>query len=149
MVKFFILIILLIFSLNGCVILPLPAEKKTIEGISLSEERLSFLTPGVTTKEMLIAKLGEPYVVWLDACILAYHWTEQGGKLFIGIFGFGSGTGGVIDTKNRYVFLSQFDKNMLLIRSDLLKYPDVFSYGNLLQRWASQSPDICQGMEPW
>ena len=104
----FTLLIALLF-VEGCVMLPIPTgDDKVLAGRKISEEQLSPIRPGITTKKEVVERLGEPTVIWEDERIFAYNWQMRWGILFVVAGGHGAGYAGAVDIANKYVLLIRF-----------------------------------------
>ena len=140
----FVLIIPILF-LQGCGILPIPTGgDKVLAGDQITNDELSFIRPGITTKKEVVERLGEPTVFWEDERIFAYNWQMRLGILLW----FYVGTGGAEDITKKYVLLIRFDPNDRVERFEVTRglvtvkaweelyervKPD--SYGEHLENW--------------
>jgi hypothetical protein len=141
--KLLITILFMSVTLSSCIAIPIPTPLKIIDGQPVTNDQLSFLTPGHTTRDIVIDRLGPPSVVWEDACILAYNWeVRQGIVVWVAGAGY-TGAAGVGDITERYIFLLQFDDNDRLIRSGKVVHEPFESYGDNLEKWFSESEKKC------
>ncbi|MDP3420531.1 MAG: hypothetical protein Q8R61_08150 [Thiobacillus sp.] len=124
--------------LYGCVI-PIPTpENKVLAGTPVTEEQLAFIQLGETTKENVLARLGEPQIVWEDAHIFVYEWEVRHGVLLWAVGAGYSGAFGAIDLRERYVLIIQFDDTDRLQRFERAIRPPLKSYGDFLREWVSK-----------
>jgi outer membrane protein assembly factor BamE (lipoprotein component of BamABCDE complex) len=132
-------LLLLLFAaitLYGCV-LPIPSHK-VLAGTPVTEEQLAFIQLGETTKENVLARLGEPQIIWEDAHIFVYEWEVRHGILLWAVGAGYSGGFGATDLRTRYVLIIQFDGTGRLQRFERAVRPPLKSYGDFLREWVSQ-----------
>lgn len=141
--------ILLLFCLSlwiaSCVMVPIPTkENKVLAGKPVSEEQLAFLIPKITTKQEVIARLGNPNVIWEDARVFVYNWEMRQGILFWAVGAYYSGGAGLKDIPKHYLLLIQFDELDHIQRFERAVRPLTQSYIDFLQEWlenaAAKSP---------
>lgn len=133
-----LLLLLAAITLYGCVI-PIPTpENKVLAGTPVTEEQLAFMKSGVTMKESVLARLGEPQIIWDDAHIFVYEWEVRHGILLWAVGAGYSGGFGAADLRTRYVLIIQFDDTGRLQRFERAVRPPLKSYGDFLREWASQ-----------
>jgi len=95
----------------GCCLLPVPTgEDKMLSGKQVKDEQLSFLAPGVTTRQEVIERLGNPAVIWEDARVFVYRWEMRQGILFWAVGAYYSGALGMTDLPKKYLFLIRFGR---------------------------------------
>ena len=136
----FILIVLTIIQLSGCIFIP-TSGNKVLEGQPVEDKQLVFLTPGITSKDMVVNQFGKPNLIWIDACTYVYHWKMRQGIL---IWSLGApGAGSVDDIPIKHALLLQFDDQDKLIRFEKAIRPTFQSYGKFLEEWISDSPSVC------
>jgi hypothetical protein len=120
--------------LCGCVPIPL-SEPKVLAGKEVSLEQLEFLTPGVTTKAEVIARLGQPSVVWEDARVMTYDWEMRWGVLVWAVGGYGVGYAGITDIPTHHLLLMEFDDAWRLRRSERVVREERTPYSECLLQW--------------
>lgn len=135
----------ILFLIAGCVMVPIPTkENKVLAGKPVSEEQLAFLIPKITTKQEVIARLGNPNVIWEDARVFVYNWEMRQGILFWAVGAYYSGGAGLKDIPKHYLLLIQFDEQDHIQRFERAVRPLTQSYIDFLQEWlenaAAKSP---------
>jgi hypothetical protein len=82
----FVLCILIFITLvcHGCLYLPIIYTKSPTGSVDPS-----FITIGVTTKEDVILKCGNPDSAWDEKIVISYRWETFAGILIIGLRGGG------------------------------------------------------------
>jgi hypothetical protein len=97
-------------SLGGCAIIPIPEDhywNQTRQNIS--PETVAFITPGQTTKEDVILRLGEPEEISDDGSRLAYFWFKTKGSIIFYLV-----AGAVVaNIDYQYIFSITFDEKNL------------------------------------
>jgi hypothetical protein len=138
-----------LIQLEGCIMAPAPTkEDKVLAGKPVTEEQLSFLTPKITTKEDVIARLGSPNVIWEDACVFIYHWDIRQGILFWAVGAYYAGGAGMKDIAKHYLLLIEFDAQGRVLRFDRTTRPLSQPYAAFLTEWLGSRPtaspaDLC------
>jgi hypothetical protein len=84
--------VIMALCVSGCVVFPLPADRPApvLAGQRLPPEALEFISVGVTTRDDLIMKLGQPPVELEGLKILVYPWIELHRSWVVGGFGQGA-----------------------------------------------------------
>jgi len=99
--------LMLVFLVStGCVMLPLPTSPKTVAGTEVQEEPTTFIQPGLTTREEIEWRLGEPDWEFDDIGIIAYKWIKHEWNIFWVAAG---GAGGVLESGKNYILFFLFD----------------------------------------
>lgn len=106
-----------------------------LEGKKVLEEQVSFLTPGVTTKQEVLERLGNPTVIWENACVFAYRWEMRQGILFWAVGAYYSGALGMTDLPKKYLFLVSFDERDRVRQFGRKVCPSYRSYPDCLTEW--------------
>lgn len=126
--------------LSGCVVLPVPVEPKTTEGMDVGWTQ-AYIKPNVTTKERIVGRCGQPSAIWVEANLYIYNWTELKGRLLWAVVGYFDAAGGAEDISTRYMLLIQFDKYDRVQRFEMITRPWNKTYGGVLRDWVSHSTD--------
>lgn len=134
------ILLFLLFVLHGCIIIPTP-ENKVISGRSIGDEELSFIEQGITTKDDVVAQLGEPDVFWVDERIFAYDWEMRQAIMPWCIGNPYQAVGGVEEIDKDYVLLIQFDQNDFVKRFEKTTRSMFESYGDHLTEWVEQGKE--------
>lgn len=139
-------IVLLLFcaliAQAGCILLPIPTkESKLLAGKPVTEEQLAFIAPDITSKSEVVARLGNPDVIWEEARLFAYNWEMRQGVLVWAVGAYYSGAAGVTDIPKHYILLIQFDDQDRVQRFERAVRPPHKSYGNFLKEWVGKSGD--------
>ncbi len=109
-------ILLLLFS--SCIIIPLPAHR--IAGnVFIKRETVDFIKPGVTGREEVLLRLGDPDGVAFDQRVLIYHWTVSKG--IVGVTG-GYSSGAVGDIKQERFFLISFTPGNTVKKFEIINH---------------------------
>jgi hypothetical protein len=125
----------------SCVKVPIPTkENKVLTGIPVTKEQQSFLVPMLTTREEVIARLGNPNIIWEDARVFVYNWDMRQGILLWAIGGYGAGAAGLSDIEKHYLLLIQFDEQGKVQRFDRTTRPLMQSHSIFLEEWLKKSP---------
>lgn len=135
-----------LISQAGCVMLPIPtAERKVLAGTPVAEEQLAFIVPNTTTRSEVVARLGNPDVVWEEARLFAYNWEMRQGILVWAVGAYYSGAAGVADIPKHYMLLIQFDDQDRVQRFERAVRPARETYGDFLKEWIRNSDKGIRG----
>jgi len=96
-------------SLGGCI--PLPEHGLLAGRGQIDKEDIAFLKVGVTTREDVVLRFGEPDIVLFEQRILAYYWAVSVGIL---ISQYGGG-----DIRRDHIFMLEFDNQGRLKRAEM------------------------------
>jgi outer membrane protein assembly factor BamE (lipoprotein component of BamABCDE complex) len=122
--------------LQSCLALPIPLEEdKVLVGSPVAESQLSFIRPGVTTREQVIKHLGQPFIIWEDARVFIYRWDMRQGILIWAIAGNRNIAGDAIDIPKHYLLLIAFDGNNIVTRCERTSRPTSRSAPDFLMDW--------------
>ena len=114
----------LIFLLpTGCVPLIIPTSPKTVAGTEIHEEETTSIQPGMTTREEIVERLGEPDWQFDDIGIIAYRWTKQEwNNVMIWLAPYPS-SGGIseFETGRSYILFFLFDIDQKLTAHEIVK----------------------------
>jgi hypothetical protein len=114
--------ILLLFLINACVVIPIPRDSYP-EGTreNITPDLLASFEPGRTTKAEVLQKLGEPDVVSEDGSRFAYLWIKIKATILWAVGAGYSGGAGITDLKRQYVFSVIFDDEGLVLEKGTLE----------------------------
>ena len=125
----------------SCIMVPIPTkENKVLAGTPVTKEQQSFIVPMQTTREEVVARLGNPDIIWEDARVFVYNWDMRQGMLLWAIGGYGAGAAGLSDIEKHYLLLIQFDEQGKVQRFERTTRPLMQSYSNFLEEWLKKSP---------
>ncbi len=119
---------LAILGASGCV--PLPEHGLLAGRGKIEEADIAFLKAGVTTREEVVLRFGEPDIVLCDQQILAYSWTVS-----IGLYG-ARYSGGEIPRD--HIFMLEFDAGGRLRRAEMDSSGLVKKMA-MLEKWLQKS----------
>ncbi len=126
-------------SLSGCVLLP---EHGLLAGRGKVEEAdIAFLKIGVTTREDVVLRFGEPDIVLFDQQILAYYWAVSVGYFYSYV---GDGT-----FWRNFLFLLEFDDKGRLKRAEIKSYSDWWTLEAMLNGWVKESENVSISGKPF
>jgi outer membrane protein assembly factor BamE (lipoprotein component of BamABCDE complex) len=94
--------------LGGCVIIPLPEFGG--QGRNITPEEMEGLKIGITARDEVLSKLGEPHSRISTDAVFLYIWTR--------VIGFAAGMGGSSDVADVRKLCLEFDPNGILIRKE-------------------------------
>jgi hypothetical protein len=117
-------------SLSGCVILP---EHGLLAGRGKIEEAdIAFLKIGVTTREDVVLRFGEPDLVLFDQRVLAYYWAVSTGYFYSYLPSDGT-------FWRNYLFMLEFDDKGRLKRAEINSYSEWWTWEGKLEEWVKES----------
>lgn len=102
---------LALFLASGCMIIPTPESGLLAGRGKIEKADIAFLKAGVTTREEVLLRFGEPDAVLQDQRILAYCWAVSVGYIIIHNAG--------AEIPKYYLFLLEFDDKGLLKRAEI------------------------------
>jgi hypothetical protein len=131
-------------GLAGCVMVPIPTgEGKVLDGKPITEEQLAFLSPGVTTTQEVVERLGKPIVIWEEARVFVYNWKMRQGILFWAVGGASQGAmaggAGMTDIPRHYLLLIRFDEQERVRYFERAVCPLNVSYSEFLKEWVGNT----------
>lgn len=131
-------------GLTGCILVPIPTgEDKLLAGKPVTEEQLSFLAPGKTTAQQVVARLGNPVVIWEEARVFVYNWKMRQGILFWVVGGASQGSvaggAGMTDIPRHYLLLIRFDEQERVRYFERAVCPLNVSYSEFLKEWVGKT----------
>lgn len=131
-----LLTFLLGLLLQACVVLPIPLdEDKVLEGRPITESQLSFMRPGSTTREEVVHRFGQPYIIWADARIFIYRWEMRQGILIWAVASNREIIGDAIDIPRHCLLLIAFDGNNVVTRFERVTRPASRPAPDFLMDW--------------
>ena len=104
-------ICLALVSANGCMIIPIPESGLLAGRGKIEEADIAFLKVGVTTREKVLLRFGEPDAVLHNQRILAYYWTVSVGIIIV--------YNAAGEIPKNYLFILEFDDAGLLKRAEI------------------------------
>jgi hypothetical protein len=113
---------------SGCI--PLPEHGLLAGRGKIDEADIAFLKIGVTTREEVVLRFGEPDIVLFDQRIMAYSWTVS-----VGIYG-GQYSAG--DIPRDHIFMLEFDNEGRLSRAEMNSSGWVGRL-TMLEKWIEKS----------
>jgi len=104
-------IIILAFTLTGCIYIPVPSDSPARPtGSAIENEGLNLIKVGTTTRENMLLMFGEPDGIFKDQNLFVYRWERRRGVAF----GFATVPGGPVPFWNKvsldYLLLIEFDE---------------------------------------
>ena len=128
--------------LAGCVMVPIPTgEDKVLGGTPIKEEQITFLASGVTGRQEVLERLGNPIVIWEEARVFVYNWQMRQGILFWAVGGASQGAmaggAGMTDIPKHYLLLIQFDEEDRVRRFERAVCPLTTPYPKFLREWVA------------
>lgn len=127
---------------TGCLYIP-TGEGKVLAGEPVTDEQLAFLDEHGTDKDMVLNNLGEPDLIWEDACVFSYNWDVRQGVLIWAIAGGYTAAGGYNTIPKKYALLVQFDEHDHVLRHEKVTRSSFTEYGDFLNAWVNESDRIC------
>jgi len=118
-------------GLVACIILPVPVDHT--RGRAVDPKTIAV---GVTTKDEVFARVGEPDAIWEDERIVVYGW-EHANWLFAALFP--NDAGAAYRYSDQLLFV-QFDETGRAARADWVERPKEVSFGTLVRNWAKGEP---------
>ena len=128
-----LLLSVILLSLAGCMIIPIPTQEHNYcydlwadncESFrtrgEITKENVEFIRVGSTAKEEVLLKLGAPNVVKGNETIFEYHWLMVSGytQWAVGLWP-GLGAAGGIARFSRHVLTVEFDENNVVSRHEI------------------------------
>jgi hypothetical protein len=109
----------------GCVVVPVPHEEGPVAGSRrvIDEADTGGMRPGVTRREEVLLRLGEPDMRWREDRVLVYRWTTSNLLLLMAAGGGYQAAVGAIDSPISYFLLAEFDERHTLRRFETKTAP--------------------------
>jgi hypothetical protein len=117
--------------LVACIIIPVPVDHT--RGRAVDSKAIEV---GVTTKDEIFARGGEPDAIWEDERIVVYSW-EHANWLVVGAVI--NTAGAAYQYSDQFLFV-QFDETGRVARAERVERPRKVSFGTLLRSWAKGEP---------
>jgi hypothetical protein len=143
--------------LNGCVpgvpawvgVVPVPTGNGALPGTRITHAQTTFIKPGKTTREEVIAHLGAHYVFQQGETAIAYGWDGSGVRMVSWCGWASNGSAGYASDEkewyNWHAFLVAFD-NQGVVRACAFKRPSGrHALNEHLDRWAAKLPPQAPG----
>jgi hypothetical protein len=125
------LLSLFVIGLAGCIIVPIPVDHT--KGRAVDVDPKIAIKIGVTTREEITARLGEPDAVWERERIIAYSWEHANWFVMGVVYRLGDFAG---YTYTAQMLLIQFDASGRVARAERVERPARQDYGDFLIDWA-------------
>lgn len=130
-----IFLFLPLLYLSACIVIPTPWTDDKI-----SKEDISFITPGLSTKDDVLKKFGAPDVIWEigdQERVFVYKW-ERLRAIWILAGGYNA-TGGPINTDEALLILFDETDNVKMVKKGTKS--GVESYGDFLNRCLNEDKE--------
>jgi hypothetical protein len=142
-IKRWVLVAVLLVYVSGCVIIPLSPDRSApaLAGHKLGEKELEFIIAGVTTRDEVITRLGNPSVELDGFGIFAYPWMElKRNWVVAGVSPAGLGGVSIPETRDLTLFVAiGRDGVVLKWGLDQKQRSDRFSIVTQARRWAQSN----------
>jgi hypothetical protein len=132
------LAISLLVLLTGCVgiVLPVPSDGNTY-GKVITREQVSFIVPGKTTREEVIARLGDQFRASPRLPALAYSWEKPAIGWTWGIAGLeGGAAGAYVEGSHWRALFVRFDERERVVSIRFVSLSGRKSLDERLENWA-------------
>ena len=131
------LAISLLVLLTGCVgiVLPVPSDGNTY-GKVITREQASFIVPGKTTKEEVIARLGDQFRASPHLPALAYSWERPAIGWVWGFCVMEGGAGGRVERSHWQALFMRFDDRERAVSTKFVSLSGRKSLDERLEDWA-------------
>ena len=116
-------------------------QTKLLSGRRITDEQISPIQIGITTKDEIVSQLGAPDVFWVEERIFAYTWEKHQAVIAWLVSNGYQGALGAAEIGKGCVLLVQFDQNDYVKRFEVTKRAMFESYGDHLIEWAEQSKE--------
>lgn len=132
---FTLILYLMILTVSGCMIIPVPRYDTAPSRCNISEQETRRFEPGATTRRDLILALGEPDAVSIDERKLVYCWQRVVAWWIIVGFEGTAGAGDAGEIYDADFFVAEFDARGVLVRfAESKRFPELVptlsSYGD-------------------
>jgi len=124
-------------SLAGCV--PIPRDH--VEGREIDPNAVTLIKAGITTRQEVIAQLGEPTAIWEQERVLVYSWDRVNWTVIWFIPAGYTGQAGAINIYSKEMLLIQVDETDRVKRAESVVKPMSVSFGEFLRDWANGKID--------
>jgi hypothetical protein len=127
-----VILIAAALNLGGCIIIPTPWEKD-----KFTAEDVSRFTPGLSTKDDVVKKFGQPDIIWETERVYVYRWERIRAIIFVGA----AYTGDFAALRSDEAVMVLFDDTDHVLRIEKVTRPLCGeSYGDFLRQWRNQKP---------
>ena len=125
--------------LTGCVgiVFPVPSDGTT-HGKVMTREQVSFIVPGKTTREDVIARLGDQFRSSPRLPALAYSWEKPATGWGWGIGAEAGGAGGHVERSLWRAFFVRFDDSERVVSVKFVSLSGRKSLDEELENWAAK-----------
>jgi hypothetical protein len=118
-----------LIGLAACVIVPIPVDHTKGRAV----DPKTAIEIGVTTRDEILARAGEPDAIWEAERVFAYSWKHANWFVIVVVYRVGAGAG---YTYTDQMLLIQFDDTSRVARAEWVERPLKKSYGEFLRDWA-------------
>lgn len=132
--KYALIFLFLLLSLQGCIYIPTPQHALLKGRGMIDPEETETMQVGVTTREAILLRFGEPDATLNQQAIFVYRWTRVQGYFAIG--GGYSAVGGPIGKTTLLMF--EFDAQNLLKRFEYIQEGIFSTAMKSAMKWASE-----------
>lgn len=112
----YVLLLCVSFALSSCLVVPTPEHGLSSGRGKITQSEWATVEDGVTTREQVLLRFGEPSVRRFDDEMFIYEWTVKTAYVY---FGGGYGPGQELPIRKQYQATLVFDENGILERHDL------------------------------
>lgn len=125
--------------LTGCIaVFPVPSSEKT-HGKIITPKEVKFVVPGQTTREEVVARLGEQFRDSPRLPVLAYSWEKPAADLVWVVVSTESGCGGHFERSHWRAFFVAFDSGGRVRRTEYVRLSGEKSLDEQLEDWAQRN----------
>jgi hypothetical protein len=129
---------LLLLLLTGCVaVFPVPSSEKT-HGKIITPQAVKFIVPGQTTRDEVVARLGDEFRDSLRQPVLAYSWEKPAADLVWFAVSTESGGGGHFERSYWRAFFVAFDSGGRVWRTEFVRLSGKRTLDEQLEDWAQR-----------
>ena len=129
---------LLLLLLTGCVaVFPVPSSEKTY-GKIITPQAVKFIVPGQTTRDEVVARLGDQFRDSLRQPVLAYSWEKPAADLVWFAVSTENGGGGHLERSYWRAFFVAFDSGGRVRRTEFVRLSGKKSLDEQLEDWAQR-----------
>lgn len=107
-------------------------------GYRIKPDAVSFITPGITTKQEVLENLGSPLFDLEGGRLIAYYW-ETTGQLKASFFGFGPEAGEIGPKQKQWAFCVAFDVGGRVARRATISTKHDETVHDAVLKWHSQT----------
>lgn len=123
--------------LAGCIAVPVPlGEGHVTEGREVTRDRSAAVAIAGTSRDVLLARLGEPQAVWEERRILVYAWDRVHLAVLLLLAGPLTAAAALVDVPTHHLLLIEFDEAGVVRRAERCIRPLHRGFGDFLRAWA-------------